>query len=62
MIFALPVLWKILRIRIIELSISEGGNGKDFTDTLVQKQKQMLRYQVDSTDKGSACSAWECKI
>jgi hypothetical protein len=47
-------------VRIVEVSFSEGGNGKDFTDSLVQKQKQMLRYQIVSNPGGSACTAMEC--
>ena len=59
-IFSMINLSKVCGLKIVEVSFSEGGNGKDYVDSLVQKCKQMIRYQIKSQPGGSACIALEC--
>ena len=57
-ILAMPALSKWSKLRIVEVSISEAGGGKDLTDSLIQKHKHMLRQQTRKPG-GSACTAAE---
>lgn len=58
-LLAMVHLSKWSKLRVVEVSFSEAGGGKDLSDSFVQKQKLMIREGV-KRQGGSARTAEEC--